>query len=160
MVSYAQNAVSLSNYGLNAWPTLPSNLKFIDGGWFITSSLNGVTGYYNPNDILKATLSNNFGVELVAKYKWNTVTFYGGYMYANLSNPSNAEAGGFQTVAGGIFVPPGAVTSTAYLNNGAYASPAYPYQPGQQHHLDGVQVGGVEQPRRRDGLLLSDPEQL
>ena len=126
VVSYAQNAVSLSNYGLNAWPTLPSNLKFIDGGWFITSSLNGVTGYYNPNDILKATLSNNFGVELVAKYKWNNVTFYGGYMYANLSNPSNAEAGGFQTVAGGIFVPPGAVTSTAYLNNGAYASPAYP----------------------------------
>ena len=47
VVSYAENAVSLSNYGLNAWPTLPSNLKFIDGGWFITSSLNGAPNSAN-----------------------------------------------------------------------------------------------------------------
>ena len=126
VVSYAQNAVSLSNYGVDPWPA-NANLAYIDGNWFLKQAYQGATGYYNPNDILKATLSNNFGVELVAKYKWNEVTFYGGYMYANLGNPSNAEAGGFQTIAAGIFVPPGAVTSTAYLNTGAYASPAYPF---------------------------------
>jgi len=60
------------------------------------------------------------------------VTFYGGYLYANLRNPSNAEANGFETIAAGIFVPSGAVTSTAYdkyTAKGAIsgiATPAYP----------------------------------
>jgi predicted porin len=127
VVSYAQNAVALSSYGINPWLS-PSSIKTIDGNnYIIQKNILGQTQYYNPNDVLKATLSNNFGVELVAKYKWNTVTFYGGYLYANVGNPSNAEANGFQTVAGGIFVPSGAVTSTAFLNNGAFASPAYPY---------------------------------
>ncbi len=60
------------------------------------------------------------------------MTFYGGYMYANLGNPSNSEANGFQTVAGGIFIPSGAVTSTAYdtyTTKGAISAintPSYP----------------------------------
>ena len=126
VVSYAQNAVSLSSYGINPWLS-PTSIKDIDGNWFIVQkNINGQSQYYNPNDVLKATLSNNFGLELVAKYRWNSVTFYGGYLYANLGDPSDAYANGFSTIANGIFVPSGAVASTAYLNNGVYASPAYP----------------------------------
>ncbi|MGO9420698.1 porin [Roseiarcus sp.] len=127
VVSYAQNAVSLSTYGLNPYPS-NSSLKLIDGDWFIIQkNIYGLNQYYNPNDILKATLSNNFGLEFTAKYKWNTVTFYAGDIYANLANPSSAYANGFQTIAGGIFVPSGAVSSTAYLNNGVVNAPPYAY---------------------------------
>ena len=125
VLSYAQNAVSLSSYGLNPYPAA-ANLKDIGGNWFIPQKdIYGVTHYYDPNDIVKATLSNNFGAELTAKYKWNTVTFYGGYIYARLSDPSNAEAGGFSTISNGLFVPSGAVSSTAYLNNGVLNAPSY-----------------------------------
>ncbi len=127
VLSYAENAVSLSSYGLNPFPAA-ANLKEIGGQWFIPQKdINGVSHYYDPNDVLKATISNNFGAELTAKYKWNTVTFYGGYMYARLSDPSNSEANGFSTIAGGIFVPSGAVSSTAYLNNGAVNAPSYAF---------------------------------
>ena len=126
VINYAQNAVSLSTYGIDPWLS-PISIKGIDGNWFIVQkNIAGLTEYYNPNDILKATLSNNLGVELVAKYKWNSVSFYGGYLYANLGDPSDAYASGFSTIANGIFVPSGAVTSTAFLNNGEYALPAYP----------------------------------
>ncbi len=128
VVSYAQNAVSLSSFGYNPYPA-NSNLYYLPNGGALIKQTNiyDYTKYYNPNDILKATLSNNFGVELNAKYKWNTVTFYAGYIYASLGNPSNAEANGFKTVAGGIFIPSGAVSSTAYLDSGAINSPAYAY---------------------------------
>jgi predicted porin len=127
VLSYAQNTASLSSYGLNPATSTSSSLKDIGGNWFIVQKdVDGVTRYYDSNDVLKATLSNNFGAQLVAKYKWNSVTFYGGYMYARLSNPSDAYAGGFSTVANGIFVPSGAVTSTAYLTSSGYATPAYP----------------------------------
>ncbi len=126
VVSYARNAVSLSTYGINPWLS-PTSIKDVDGNWFIVhKNIYGQNEYSNPNNVLKATLSNDFGLELVAKYKWNTVTFYGGYLYANLGDPSDAYANGFSSIANGIFVPSGAVTSTAFLNNGAYASPAYP----------------------------------
>ena len=132
VVSYAQNAVSLASYSLNPYnnPAAAPNLKLIDGNWFIAQkAINGATIYYNSNDVLKATLSNNFGVELAAKYKWNTVTFYGGYLLARLSDPSNSEANGFETIAGGLFVPSGAVTSSAYYNaaTGTIAAPSYAF---------------------------------
>ena len=105
VVSYARNAVSLSTYEINPWLS-PTSVKDIDGGWFITQkNIAGQTEYYNPNNVLKATLSNNFGLELVGKYRWNSVTFYGGYLYANLGDPSDAYANGFSTIANGIFVP-------------------------------------------------------
>ena len=131
VLNYSQNAVSLSSYAINPY-NKPANLKEIDGSWFITqNNIFGKTQYYNTNDILKATLSNNFGAELAAKYKWNTVTFYAGYLFARLSAPSNSEANGFETISSGIFAPSGAVTSTAYpyINNGvlSYNTPGYPY---------------------------------
>ena len=76
----------------------------------------------------KATLSNNAGVELAAKYTWKPVTFYAGYLYARLANPSDSYLTGFPTIAEGVFVPAGywskgvytnaAVTSNAYNFNG------------------------------------------
>ena len=69
---------------------------------------------YDVNDVLKATLSNSAGVELMARYTWGPVRFYGGYIYARLMNPSDDFANGFPTIAEGIFVPPGGATSDAY----------------------------------------------
>jgi predicted porin len=69
---------------------------------------------YDPNSILKATLSNSGGFELMARYRWGAFKFYGGYVYARSENPSDAYANGLPTIARGIFVPPGAVTSNAY----------------------------------------------
>ena len=108
IVSWAKDAVSLANFA-------GSNLAQLDhtGQYFI--KLNNV--YYDPNTILKATLSNNAAVELMAKYKWDKLTLYGGYIYARLGNPSDAYAGGFPTISQGIFVPPGQVTSSNYNVN-------------------------------------------
>jgi predicted porin len=92
--SYARDAVSLSSYAGSGLPT-----------------------GYNPNTILKATLSNNTGFMVAAKYKWDAMEFYGGYTYARLANPSDAFANGFPTIALGIFVPAGAVNSTDYNVN-------------------------------------------
>ena len=72
---------------------------------------------YDVNDVLKATLSNVFGAELMAQYKWGQFKFYAGYIYARMMNPSDDYANGFPTIAEGIFVPPGAVTSDAYAVN-------------------------------------------
>ena len=72
---------------------------------------------YDVNSVLKATLSNAAGVELMARYKWGQFKFYGGYIYARLMNPSDDYPDGFPTIAQGIFVPPGAVTSNAFNVN-------------------------------------------
>lgn len=69
---------------------------------------------YDPNSILKATLSNSGGIEFLARYKWGAFKFYGGYVYARSENPSDAYANGLPTIAEGIFVPPGAATSNAF----------------------------------------------
>jgi predicted porin len=69
---------------------------------------------YDVNSVLKATLSNSAGVELMARYTWGGFRFYAGYIYTRLMNPSDDYPNGFPTIAAGIFVPPGAVTSNAY----------------------------------------------
>jgi predicted porin len=91
VASYAKDAVSLSSYG---GADLPAG--------------------YDPNTILKATLSNNTAFMLAARYTWDKFEFYGGYTYARLANPSDAFPNGFPTIALGIFVLPGAVNSTNY----------------------------------------------
>jgi len=94
ILSYAKDAVSQLSYGGSGLPT-----------------------GYDPNTILKATLSNNTGFLLAAKYKWNPFEVYGGYIYTRLADPSDAFTNGFPTIAQGIFVPPGAVNSTDYNVN-------------------------------------------
>ena len=72
---------------------------------------------YDVNQVLKATLLNAAGIELAARYTWGPVRFYGGYIYARIMNPSDDYVDGFPTIAAGIFVPPGTVTSDAYNVN-------------------------------------------
>jgi predicted porin len=106
ILSWAKDAVSLSSFSGSDVACLHETECFI--------YVNGA--YYDPNSVLKATLSNNFGLELLAKYKWNAVTFYGGYLHANLSNPSDDYLTGFPTIAEGIFVPSGYFTKGVYTN--------------------------------------------
>ena len=94
VASYAKDAVSLSTYGGSGLP--PG---------------------YDPNTILRATLSNAAGFLVAARYKWDPFELYAGYTYARLANPSDAFPNGFPTIALGIFVPPGAVNSTNFTVN-------------------------------------------
>jgi len=89
--AYAKDAVTLSNYPSGA-PT---------------------------PDTLKATLADvNAGV-IGAKYKWQSLTVFGGYEYARLSSPSDpygatgAKNGDTLTFNGGY---PGVVQADAYVN--------------------------------------------
>jgi predicted porin len=107
VISWAKDAVSLSSFG-------GSNNFCVKGTTDCFVFVNNA--YYDPNSVLKATLSNNTGLELVAKYKWNSVTFYGGYLYALLQNPSDSDLTGFPTIAEGIFVPAGYFSKGVYTN--------------------------------------------
>ncbi|MGH6796829.1 MAG: hypothetical protein ACREDI_00400, partial [Roseiarcus sp.] len=106
-LSWARDAVSLSSFS-------GSNVACLNA---FNCFINVNNAYYNPNTVLKATLSNNFGAELVTKYRWNNFTLYGGYLYARLSNPSDDYLAGFQTIAQGIFVPAGFFSKGVTTNN-------------------------------------------
>ncbi len=87
IVGWATDAVSLGNY-----TALPK-------------------GY--SQDDLKATLSNNAGLMLVAKYAIGPAHVYGGYERYRLSDPSSIYPSGFKSL-GGFNVLPGAITYNAY----------------------------------------------
>ena len=83
-------------------------------------TFNGSVPAGAPTDALKATISNNDGLMVLAKYKWNQFTVYGGFEYIRYTNPSDKFAtvgpgvdfnsiGGFPVVAGGM-------SDTAYTN--------------------------------------------
>jgi predicted porin len=119
--SYAQNAVSLSNFTGSCATFTKGALKGETG------CSNGIPNFYGPDD-LKATLSNNSGFELLAKYKWGPVTLSGGWMWWQQANPSDDYLNGFQAL-GGYSVPATIVTSnkaiaklfpTAWTNTTAY----------------------------------------
>ncbi len=107
ILSWAKDAVSLASFSGSNVAELGKT-----GYWFINVN----NAYYDPNSVLKATLSNNLGVELLAKYRWNQLIFYGGYLYARLTNPSDDYLTGFPTVAEGIFIPPGVWSKGVYTN--------------------------------------------
>jgi predicted porin len=109
VLSWAKDAVSLSSFGGSNIACLTPANCFI----------NVNNQYFDPNSVLKATLSNNLGGELTAKYKWDPFTFYGGWIYARLMNPSDDYLTGFPTVAQGIFVPPGSFNSSGVYTNAA-----------------------------------------
>jgi len=108
VLSWAKDAVSLSTFG-------GSNIACLT---YANCFINVNNAYYDPNSVLKATLSNNFGAELTAKYKWDPFTIYGGWIYARQMNPSDDYLTGFPTLSEGIFVPQG------YFNNGVYTNSA------------------------------------
>ena len=89
---YSINSVSLATFGGGALPA-----------------------GFDPDSILKATVHNNQGVELLAQYKWDKFKFYAGYVFGQTTNPSNTNyPNGIQTIAAEIFVPPGSVTINTY----------------------------------------------
>jgi len=119
--SYAQNAVSLSNFTGACSTVTTGPLKGQTG------CTNGIPNFYGPDD-LKATLSNNSGFELLAKYKWGPVTLSGGWIWWQQANPSDDYLNGFETL-GGYSVPATIVTTnkalaklfpTAWTNYTAY----------------------------------------
>jgi predicted porin len=104
--SFAKDAVSLSSFsGSNIVCKTPT-----DCGISINSQ------FFDVNDVAKATLSNNIGLELLGKYKRDAITVYGGYIYARLMNPSDDYLGGFQTIAQGISVPGGSFVKGVFTN--------------------------------------------
>jgi hypothetical protein len=112
VLSWAKDAVSLSSFaGSNVVCLTPADCF-----------INVNNQYFDPNSVLKATLSNNLGGELVAKYKWDPFTFYGGWIYARQMNPSDDYLTGFQTISQGIFVPPGFFKNGVYTNSAVNAN--------------------------------------
>jgi predicted porin len=91
VVSKVRDAVALSAYAVDPLPS-------------------GVT----LND-LKATLSDNTSAVIMARYTFGDLKLFGGFEYIIFQNPSNDYSGGFTTL-GGYNVLPGAVNSTAYVN--------------------------------------------
>jgi predicted porin len=101
--SYAQNAVNLSNF--------TGTCTHITKGPFKgqTGCSDGIPTGYGPDD-LKATLSNNTGTMLLAKYKWGPATISGGWLWWQQANPGSDFPNGFQTT-GGYSVPATIVTT-------------------------------------------------
>jgi predicted porin len=100
---------------------------------------------YIPSDALTATLSDNNSVMLVAKYKIDKATLFGGWEYIRYSNPSDSYSWGFYSI-GNFPVPANtagvtSVTSTAYtvpLNfNAFWAGVKYSFT----DKLDGTLAG-------------------
>jgi len=85
----------------------------------------GVPMFYNNTDVT-ATLSNNTGLLLVSKYKWQALTLYGGYAWLRQTNPSDEYLNGFTTI-GGWNVPATIIgnkaLSTAWTNYTNYNVP-------------------------------------
>jgi predicted porin len=109
ILSWAEDAVSLSSFaGSNIACLTPANCF-----------INVNNQFFDPNTVLRATLSNNLGGELVARYKWDPFTFYGGWIYARQMNPSDDFLTGFPTIAQGISIPPGFFNSGGVYTNAA-----------------------------------------
>ena len=120
VLSWAKDAVTLSSFGgSNITCLTPANCF-----------INVNNQFFDPNTVLKATLSNNLGGELVARYKLDPVpvTLYGGWIYARQMNPSDDFLTGFPTVAQGIFIPPGFVSKTGVPINSAITATNFDIQ--------------------------------
>ena len=111
VLSWAKDAVTLSSFaGSNIACLTPANCF-----------INVNNQFFDPNTVLRATLSNNLGGELVARYKLDPVpvTLYGGWIYARQMNPSGDFLTGFPTIAQGIFIPPSFVNKSGVATNSA-----------------------------------------
>ena len=101
--SYAQNAVNLSNFTGTCATLTKGPFKGQTG------CSDGIPMFYGPDD-LKATLSNNTGTMLLARYRSGPVTLSGGWLWWQQGNPSDDFPNGFETI-GGYSVPGTIVTS-------------------------------------------------
>jgi len=91
--SWAKDAVNLS--------TFTGSCATLTKGPFKgeTGCTLGLPMFYADTD-LKATLSNNTGVLITAKYKWQALTVYGGYSWLRQADPSDTYPDGFRTIGG------------------------------------------------------------
>ena len=72
---------------------------------------------FDPDSIVKATALDTGGLELLGRYKWEKFKFYLGYLHTVSVNPSNPDyTNGVSTIAPGIIVPPGFVTTDAFTH--------------------------------------------
>ena len=120
VLSWAKDAVTLSSFsGSNIACITPANCF-----------INVNNQFFDPNTVVKATLSNNLGGELVARYKLDPapVTLYGGWIYARQMNPSDDFLTGFPTIAQGIFIPPGFVNKSGVPTNSAITASNFDIQ--------------------------------
>ena len=101
--SYAQNAVNLSNFTGTCATLTKGPFKGQTG------CSDGIPMFYGPDD-LKATLSDNSGTMLLAKYRSGPVTLSGGWLWWQQANPSSTYLNGFETI-GGYSVPATIVTT-------------------------------------------------
>jgi predicted porin len=70
---------------------------------------------YNPDSIVRATALNTGGVALLGRYEWQKFKSYLGDIYSVSVNPSDPYYPyGVSSIAPGIVVPPGFVTTNAY----------------------------------------------
>ena len=64
-----------------------------------TGCTSGIPRFYSNTDVT-ATLSDNQGLLLLAKYKWQALTLSGGYSWLRQQNPSDDYLNGFRTEGG------------------------------------------------------------
>ncbi len=109
--SYGKDEVNIGTLGtLTQCATLKSGpFKGQTGCSYDSGASGSIPLYYNNTD-LPATLSNNTGFTMLAKYKWQQWTLYGGYEYIRQQNPSNTYPNGFETI--GYYNVPGTIPST------------------------------------------------
>ncbi len=117
---YNQGNAATSNYQLQIGTDI-GKLTFDAIGGFAEnavtlSSLGGaaIPAGFDPSSNLRATLSNTGGAALMARYNWKPLQFYGGYIYSRTTNPSDDFPFGLPTIASGITVPAGFVTSNNF----------------------------------------------
>jgi Gram-negative porin len=98
--SYVRDAVSLDNWSSDTAVATPAQMN-----------------------TLKATLSNDRSILLLARYEIGPVKLFGGYEYIRSQNPSDDYANGFTSIAGypvaANSVIPGSVTFSDYSLNKA-----------------------------------------
>ena len=86
-----------------------------DKGAVSSAPLSAAQNLINPGT-LAATISDDQGLMLLAKYSFDRVKLYGGYEYIRFQNPSHPELSNFTDIAGYTVV-------AADINNTAYTIP-------------------------------------
>jgi predicted porin len=90
---YAKDAVNIG--------TFSGSCAVLKTGPFkgLTGCSDGIPMFYNNTDVT-ATLSNDTGFVLAAKYKWQALTVYAGYGWFRQADPSDDYLNGFKTIGG------------------------------------------------------------
>ena len=122
---YSKDTVNIGTIGgltqcatLKSGPFKGQTACGYDGG-----SSGSIPLYYNNTDV-QATLSDNIGILVAAKYKWQQWTAYGGYSYLRQSNPSGSYPNGFETI--GYYNVPGTIPGSNIP--GTFANKTWPTQ--------------------------------